>query len=156
MLAGRAPGTIALYLPTDGEVDVSAIGPALRSIGWVTTLPVVDDATSMHFARWTGDDDLVDNRYGIAEPSGSPTVPIGDHTVIVVPAVAVDASGHRLGFGAGFYDRALSGTPNEAITLCPVHDVQLVDDIEPEAHDVAVDAIVSTSGVRWIRDTATP
>jgi 5-formyltetrahydrofolate cyclo-ligase len=155
-LADRAAGTVALYLPTDGEVDVATIAPALRSMGWTTTLPVIDDRTSMHFARWTGDDDLVDNRYGIAEPVGTAEVTIDDHAVIVVPAVAVDVRGHRLGFGAGFYDRALSGRSDEVITLCPVHDVQVVDDVQPEAHDVGVDAIATTSGIRWISDATAP
>ena len=131
---------------------MAAIAPALRTSGWTTTLPVIDDATSMHFARWTGDAELVDNRYGIAEPIEAPTVSIDEHDVVVVPAVAVDARGHRLGFGAGFYDRALSGRSDHVITLCPVHDVQVVEDVHPEAHDVRVDAIVTTDGLRWISD----
>jgi 5-formyltetrahydrofolate cyclo-ligase len=42
------------------------------------------------------------------------------------------------------------------ITLCPVHDVQVVDDVQPEAHDVGVDAIATTSGIRWISDATAP
>ena len=155
-LADRSAGTIGLYLPTDGEVDIAATAPALRSSGWTTTLPIVADDTSMHFARWAGDDELVDNRYGIAEPSRGGAVAIDEHSIIVVPAVAVDARGHRLGFGAGFYDRALSGRRAEVITLCPVHDVQVVDDVRPEAHDVSVDVIVTSGGIRWISDATAP
>ena len=66
--------------------------------------------------------------------------------MVVVPCVAVDPSGNRLGFGAGYYDRALAG-PSPVIRLGVAFEVQVVDRIEPAPWDVPLDVVVTESRV---------
>ena len=93
---------VGWYLGTDGEVDLGpAVGP-LRSRGTELWLPVIGPSRSMRFAAWTPATPLVPNRYGIAEPVCSPDdmVSAAELDAVLVPSVAVDPDGHRLGFGA--------------------------------------------------------
>ncbi len=71
-------------------------------------------------------------------------IPPSAPDVIILPAVAVDRHGNRLGRGAGWYDRLLANYPS-AISITPVYDVQLLDSIPHEAHDRLVDIIVTPS-----------
>lgn len=166
------PGRIGTYLPVDGELDPNVVLPALRERGWQVHLPVIgdsafDDSASMRFGRWSDDTALRTNRYGIAEPEPSDEdLAATDLDVLLVPAVAVDVHGNRIGFGAGFYDRALatrdrsadpgkrSGagdrsdatTPPRRVALIGVvYDMQVVDDLEPNEWDVPLDLIVTES-----------
>ena len=140
--AGRA--NVGLFSATDGEVDLTSIAPVLRSRGWRTFLPLVGDDRSMAFASWSGHDTLVPGRFGIPVPA-RPTeqVLVGELDVVVVPCVAVDLSGNRLGFGAGFYDRALAPRAPSTVLLAPVFDFCVVERIEPRPWDVPVDVVVT-------------
>lgn len=137
------PGCIALSLPTDGEIDLASIAPTLRSAGWTLTLPVVHSAGEMTFRKWDVDSQLTTNKFGIAEPVDGPDL-LPD--VVVVPCVALDRSGNRLGFGKGYYDTALkrAGFP---FAIGAVFDEQLTDRVPAEQWDVALDAVVAPSGV---------
>lgn len=138
---------MALSLPTDGEVDVTPTGNQLVERGWELHLPVVGDERSMHFVPWRPGDPLVANRYGIDEPADGPRRSAHDLDVVVVPCVGVDPDGNRLGFGAGFYDRALAGQPM-CLTVAAVFEDQVIDRLTPQLHDVAVQVIVTERGVR--------
>jgi 5-formyltetrahydrofolate cyclo-ligase len=171
------PGRIGTYLPVDGELDPNVVLPSLRERGWQVHLPVIgdselgdstsDDSASMRFGRWNDDTALRPNRYGIAEPEpGDEDLAATDLDVLLVPAVAVDVHGNRIGFGAGFYDRALATrdrstdagdhtdagdrtdatTPPRRVALIGVvYDLQVVDDLEPNEWDVPLDLIVTES-----------
>ncbi len=147
LLGDRPPGVVALSLPTDGEVDVAALAPTLRSSGWTVVLPVVDphDPDHMRFCRWDDGTPMRPNRFGILEPDGSDPVEPDSITVVVVPAVAVDRSGVRLGFGGGFYDRALERRDAGTLLVAVVHDVQVADSLPVGPHDVGVDVVVTPS-----------
>lgn len=79
--------------------------------------------------------------FHIEEPSGSDLVPEEEVELIVVPAVAYDRKGNRLGRGKGFYDRLLART--KAVKIGVGYDFQLVDEIEVEPHDVPVDIVIT-------------
>lgn len=146
------PGTLATYLPIDGEIDPNQVLPALRDRGWDVTVPVVGPDRSMRFVRWDRDATMERNRFGIDEPAAPHrSVPPSEIDVVLVPCVALDRRGNRLGFGAGFYDRAFARTtdpdattpPRRAVLVGVVHDVQLVEQIDPDAWDVSMDLIVT-------------
>ncbi len=83
-----------------------------------------------------------DNRFHIAEPQGEPIDPqVID--LIIVPAVALDPQGHRLGRGKGFYDRLLSTT--EAFTIGVVMECQVVDNVPCEPHDISLNAVITST-----------
>lgn len=79
--------------------------------------------------------------FQIEEPDGDDTVDISDIDLVIVPAVAFDRKGNRIGRGKGYYDRLLSSC--RAITIGVGYDFQLVDEIDAEPHDVAVDFVVT-------------
>lgn len=79
--------------------------------------------------------------FNIEEPDGDDTVDLSQIDMVVVPGVAYDKSGNRVGRGKGYYDRLLEGL--KALTVGLAYDFQLVDDIESEPHDVRVDYIVT-------------
>lgn len=104
---------------------------------------VVGESLSLHLVSQP--EQLVEGRFGLREPAeelpcvGEPGV------LILVPGVAFDRSGMRLGRGAGYYDRLLSGYSGVKAGLC--FDEQLVDAVPGEDHDVRMDYIITQSGI---------
>ena len=87
--------------------------------------------------------------FHIEEPTGNNTVGIEEMELIIVPAVAYDKKGNRLGRGKGFYDRLLSET--EATKIGMAYDFQIVEEIPAEPHDIAMDIIITPSSCKIIR-----
>lgn len=150
----RQPGSIALSLPTDGEVDLHGVVAPLRDRGWRLLLPVIGAARTMELVEWAPGTALEPNRFGVLEPTpgtGSVTQ-VDDVDVVVLPCVAVDEQGNRLGFGAGYYDRLLEPSAARALEARPlrvgaVFDVQMTDVIEPAPWDVPLDVVVTETRV---------
>ena len=79
--------------------------------------------------------------YGIPEPIADEPVAMDETALVLMPGLAFDPEGHRLGYGGGFYDRYLADQPNHPlVALC--YSFQLLDHLETEAHDVPVDLVV--------------
>lgn len=139
---------VALYASTDGEPDTAPLRLALRRAGVRVLLPVPEVAGRMDWAEDTGE--LVP---GAGRGGPEPTGPrlgrdgIRDADVVIVPALAVDTLGHRLGQGAGFYDRALPMVATTVPVVALLHEGELLDAaVEPvpaESHDVPVDVAVT-------------
>ena len=88
--------------------------------------------------------------FRIEEPDGDDMADVADMDMIVVPAVAYDACGHRVGRGKGYYDRLLATA--RAVKVGVAYDFQLLDeDIEAEEHDVSVDYVITPHGVIRIK-----
>ena len=106
--SSSGPGTIAAYAAFDGEPDLE---PALRELdagGVRLALPVVLDEPGravIAFRQWLPESAMRRNRYGIPEPVGTPDMHLQEIGLVLVPLVAWDPSGGRLGMGASFYDR---------------------------------------------------
>lgn len=83
--------------------------------------------------------------FNIEEPYGNDVVDISEIDMVVVPAVAYDRRGNRVGRGKGYYDRLLADTC--AIKIGVAYDFQLVDDIDADPHDVAVDYVITERGI---------
>lgn len=79
--------------------------------------------------------------FRIEEPDGDDTVDISDIDLIIVPGVAYDRHGNRVGRGKGYYDRLLSRSRATTIGIC--YDFQLVDDLDPDPHDIPVDFVIA-------------
>lgn len=139
-----AGATVGWYLPTDGEVDLALAIAPLRARGIRLALPVLGPSRSMTYAAWSPDTVLAPNRFGILEPSeptSGPTAP-DELDVAVVPCVAVDADGHRLGFGAGYYDRAFADAAH-VVLVGVAFEVQVVQHLDSAPWDVPLDVVVT-------------
>ena len=80
--------------------------------------------------------------FGILEPIENEPVADDDGALVLVPGLAFDARGHRLGYGGGYYDRWLAANPGHpTVALC--YAFQRVDRIEDEGHDIAVDSVIA-------------
>ena len=102
------------------------------------------------FRRWAPGDALVDGPYGTQQPS--PTADILTPGVVLAPMLAFDAGCRRLGYGGGFYDRTLGGlrAAGSAVTAIGIaFDGQLVDKVPVGPYDIALDAVLTPSGLRW-------
>jgi 5-formyltetrahydrofolate cyclo-ligase len=106
-------------------------------------IPLPGEDRQMRWARYNGRDKLLPGIHGIPQPHAdgiiSESLPVS--APVLVPGVAFDASGTRLGFGAGYYDRFLA--EHEGVRIAPAYDFQVVDDIPREGHDIPMDVIIT-------------
>ena len=137
-------GTVALYAAADLEVLTEPLFQRLSRAGLKVALPRVrgkgPEIDFFAVTDWAG---LVKSRFGIPEPpaNGDP-VALAELDFVLVPGIAFDAHGGRLGYGMGCYDRALKETRPEAPRVGIGYDFQLVEAVPKEAHDVLLTAVV--------------
>ena len=143
--------TVAGYHPFRDEADPRALLAALSTLGHPLALPcVVASRAALVFRRWAMGDTLAPNAYGIAEPLA--TAPEVVPSAVLVPLLAFDANGHRLGYGGGYYDRtfeALSGVRIIGIA----YSGQEVPALPREPHDHRLAMIVTELGARHFHHT---
>jgi 5-formyltetrahydrofolate cyclo-ligase len=136
--------SVALFWPIEArhEVDLRSFDSALRARVVRVAYPAIDPESQSMTFRYVEDPTSMEERgLGFREPP--PDAPIAlALDVIVVPALAVDPSGHRLGYGRGFYDAALA-TRADSFKVAVAYDYQLVAELPAEPHDVQVDWIVT-------------
>jgi 5-formyltetrahydrofolate cyclo-ligase len=127
------------------EVDLRPLLDRLHRTGVRVVLPVVasgpGERPALVHRLYAGPASLAAGRWGLAEPASTPEVPPEALDVVLVPALAAARDGHRLGWGAGFYDAFLAGV--SAPTVCPVYAAALVPRLPSEPHDRPVDVVVT-------------
>ena len=152
-LAGTC--TMAAYVPDDTEPGAGRLPAAFTQLGARVLLPVVPrSGTALTWAVDSGR--LAPGRFGLLEPVGPRLgeTALGAADVVVVPALAVDRRGVRLGRGGGFYDRALAHARPDAVLVAVVFDDEFVDELPAEPHDRLVSAVVTPSGGWQALDSA--
>lgn len=139
--------TVCAYLPFGTEPGTPALADALAAGGARVLLPVIrPEPGPLDWAEYTGVTDLVPSRFrGIREPGGKRlgSDAVAAAEVILVPALAVDRRGVRLGRGAGHYDRSLVFAADGAAVLAVVRDEELVERLPGEAHDVRMTGVLT-------------
>jgi 5-formyltetrahydrofolate cyclo-ligase len=154
-LIEREDAVIGAYWPIKGEFDPLPSlhrwkedgelldQPMRRRIG----LPVVDKAhKTLSFHVWYPGCPMEDDAYGIPKPKGTELIV---PTLLFVPCVGYGPGGCRLGYGGGFYDRTLAELSPKPFTVGLGFTDGFVEDLEPEAHDVPLDAILNENGLVW-------
>ena len=146
-LAAHAAGTVvAGYMPMRSEIDPRLLMGRLAAAGAVLCLPdVVAEGTPLAFRRWTPNDPLNTGRYGISVP-----LPDADELVpdlVLVPLLAFDRQGYRLGYGGGYYDRTLARrrAAGDVLAVGLAFSGQVRDDLPVAPHDMRLDWIVTES-----------
>ena len=135
---------VALFWPIEArhEVDLRPLDTVLRARGAAVFYPAIDPESGKMTFRAGAPGTLVEAGYGFAEPpSDAPEATALD--VIVVPALAVDGRGHRLGYGAGYYDRTIPRFAPPARTIVVAYDYQLIVEVPVTEGDVPCDVVVT-------------
>ena len=136
--------TIMAYYSLPDEVNTHGLIDELVAEGKTVLLPKVTGTDTMELRRYTGRADLQEGTYHILEPVGEPFTDYAAIDLILVPGLAFDAVGHRLGRGRGYYDRFLRtmGTVPSVRTLGISFDFQKVDEVPVDAHDIVMDKVI--------------
>ena len=151
------PSTIAAYVPVGSEPGGPSLPSALAAHARVI-LPVLLPDNDLDWVAFSGPASLAPGPRGLHEPTG-PRLGVDAITtadLILVPALAVDRRGLRLGRGGGSYDRALARLhpSRRALVVALLHDGELVDEVPAEPHDRPVDAVITPSGGITLNHTA--
>lgn len=134
---------ILAYLSLPGEADLDDFIRAALAEGKEIYVPVCLPDFQMEAGRLLDMEHFVKGPHGLRDlPSGYETARPEDLDWVLVPAVAVDISGHRLGRGAGYYDRFLSRVSKEK-RVAVVWDFQLTETVPAEAHDLPMGAVIT-------------
>jgi len=152
LAAAAACTTVAAHAAVASEPPTRPLLEALHAAGVRVLLPRVD-GLALAWGELTRWQDLQRNTVGLLEPATTTTesaLAAESADLILVPALAVDRSGHRLGRGGGFYDRWLPSTPGGSV-LAVVFDEEVIEHVPREPHDRTVDAALTPSGVVPLR-----
>lgn len=145
----RKSAVIAGYWPVRDEADPRGLMQALKDRGATLAFPRIDaEHAALSFRGWRESDALLDNRHGIPEPRADAAIVTPD--VVLVPLLAFDAQGHRLGYGGGYYDRTLEAlrSQGKVLAIGIAYAGQEVQTLPREAHDRALDLVVTERDVR--------
>ena len=134
---------VAGFFPMRSEIDPRPLMQALVERGMALALPCVTKE-GLVFRRWVYGDPLAKRRFGLSEPleSAAPVRP----EAFIVPLAAFDRRGHRIGYGAGHYDRALAAHP-DVPAIGVAFALQEIPAVPAEAHDQPLATIVTEEGV---------
>ncbi|WP_434097233.1 5-formyltetrahydrofolate cyclo-ligase [Streptomyces pharetrae] len=152
--------TVAAYVSVGSEPGTRALLDALRARGARVLLPVLLPDNDLDWGEYSGPDSLTRVRHGgkmaLLEPAGVRLGPdaVTAADVVLLPGLAVDARGMRLGRGGGSYDRVLARlerTGAHPALVVLLYDTEVVERVPAQAHDRPVHAVVTPSGVRRFR-----
>lgn len=139
---------VALYRPVRGELDTATIARTLRARGATIVYPRVMPGRELRFHALDDDARLVASRLGIPEPPADlPVVPLEAIELFIVPGLAFDPTGGRLGWGRGYFDHTLAAAP-QALRVGYGYELQIVPTVPSSADDVRVDVLCTESGAR--------
>jgi 5-formyltetrahydrofolate cyclo-ligase len=151
LAAEGAAGPVCCYVPVGAEPGSLLLLDALRAAGHRVLVPVVDPdvgPSALDWAPYQGPACLVDGPLRLRQPAGPRlgSSIIATAGLVLVPALAVDRHGVRLGRGGGWYDRTLPLAGRAAMLLAVVRDDELVARLPAEPHDVLMNGVLTPSG----------
>jgi 5-formyltetrahydrofolate cyclo-ligase len=146
-------GTVAAYYSIGSEPDTRGLVYALWKRGTYVLLPLLRADGDLDWASYEGPESLVAGPRGLREPGEAPrgVGAIARADAVLVPALAVDRLGNRLGRGGGSFDRALARVGRLIPVIALLYDGELVERVPVEGHDTPVRGVVRPgSGVGWV------
>lgn len=151
-LAEIRPETVAAYVPMSGEPGGVELPNTLAAHVSRVLLPVVLPNRDLDWALFDGPGTVAPAALGLMEPIGPRLGPatISEADVVLVPALAVDWAGLRLGRGGGSYDRALIRVRSPQLVIALLYDGEFVESVPAEPHDRRVDGIVINGAVTML------
>lgn len=152
----KAGAVIAGYWPVNAEINVMPLMVQLLHKGYACALPqVIKKMPPLIFRSWNEKMPLRPNVYNIKEPDPTKSA-IVRPDVVIVPMLAFDAAGHRLGYGAGCYDQTLQHlrSTGQVLVVGVAYDLQKIDRVMAENHDCPMDMIVTEKTIYRIQAAA--
>jgi 5-formyltetrahydrofolate cyclo-ligase len=146
---------VSAFLPIRTEVDVRLLMDRLRFNEALLCVPAVIDKQLMVFRRWEPETELVPGSFGTLGPG--PDVPEVDPDIMLVPLAAFDKHGQRIGYGGGYYDRAIERLHQKGLNprlIGIAFECQEVASVPAEPHDIRLHAVLTESGYRAFTDEA--
>ena len=143
----RSADTVLLFYPSRNEPDLLPLAQIALDMGKSVAFPISLTSTcTLAFRCVSSLDELSRGTYGIYEPSiDAPAPLLSEKTLCVVPALAFDGSGYRLGYGKGYYDRFLADF--NGISVGAAYDGFLCPSLPTDRTDIPVDIIITETGV---------
>ena len=144
----KEPRKVLCYASMADEVQIRPLMEKWLSLGVTVALPRITGKGQMEAMSFTDFDSLVEGEYGILtpDPEKGKIIPPEELDLIIVPGIAFDTRGERLGKGGGFYDAYLARA-TKAKRIALAFSCQLVAKIPMEAHDVLVHKIITEQGI---------
>lgn len=139
---------IGMYQSINREVDLNTLRTKASDDAKLACFPVMNEDKTLSFFTTNLDTLFHNNRYNIPEPSSTKRIEVEKLDILCIPLLAFDQYGNRIGMGGGYYDRTLS-TKRSRLVLGVAYDFQCQERIEADAWDIALDAIVTESGIIW-------
>lgn len=141
----RHAATVAAYVSVGREPGTGLFLDALRAAGKRVILPVLQPDNDLDWATYDSPASLASAGRGLLEPTTATLGPdaIAGADVVIVPGLAVDRTGLRMGRGGGSYDRALARVPVGTFTCVVLNDAELLDEVPADPHDRRVRAAVT-------------
>jgi len=140
--AYRRAGSVSLYSPFMNEVHTELVARHCLADGKRLAYPRVAGGTLL-FVAVSGPEELVPGAFGIAAPAGERILTLDELDLVVIPGVAFDAEGYRLGYGKGYYDRTLSGCPAKLELIGFAYEFQLIERLPAADHDCRLTQLVT-------------
>ncbi|WP_245447678.1 5-formyltetrahydrofolate cyclo-ligase [Nitratireductor sp. OM-1] len=150
-IAVRSGTVVSGFWPMRSEMDVRPLMAVLAARGARIALPAILDRTTIVFREYRPDAPLVDMGFGTWGPDDRAAVL--DPEIMLVPLAAFDARGHRIGYGAGYYDRAIARLKARGLSprlIGIAFDCQEVGGVPDEPHDERLPEMLTESGLRQI------
>lgn len=142
---GICTGQVGIYWPYKREISVFSLANHILNEGGSVALPVVMRRRQpLLFRSWKPGDPLSTGFYGVPFPRDGPTI---QPDVLLIALVGFDEANYRLGYGGGCYDRVLAAAKPRPLTIGVGFEFMRMNTIEPLAHDVPMDFIVTEAGV---------
>lgn len=140
--------TICFYYPLGTETNLLPLAEKALALGKTAAFPRVE-GKEMEFYKAASLEEFQEGSFHVMEPvSRIPAAEPG--RTVLVPGLGFDRRGNRMGYGGGYYDRYFARYP-ECFKIGIAYEVQLVEGLEPEMHDISMDAVVTERGVYFCR-----
>lgn len=153
----KTPRVVAAYLAFDGEPNLAPSLSVLAELGTKLAVPVIHGEPDQRFIsmrQFIPDEGLQTNYYGIAEPVAAREFPLTDIDLVLVPLVAWDRRGNRLGMGAGYYDRLFQPVSRKKrpVRVGVGYDLQQSECVPVDPWDIRLHAVLTEKG--WFDSTS--
>lgn len=144
--------TLLVYLPFKNEIDTKPLIKKSWQDNKRILVPVCQPEKKLLLSDLYSFNELKANKYGILEPAKEHqrSTPHEEVDLAIIPGVAFDYSGYRLGYGGGYYDRFLDNLLPDCTKIGLVFDFQLIDKVPTEPHDTRVDIILTENRIHYV------